>query len=46
MKDFIRNLLTPNPEFRPNAQKMLQIVEKWDSFESIPLNAEAKKLKA
>lgn len=38
MQDFIRNLLTPNPEYRPSAEKMLEILTKWDDFTSIPLN--------
>lgn len=30
MQDFIRNLLTPNPNFRPSAEKMIEILAKWD----------------
>lgn len=45
MKDFIRNLLTPNPSFRPTAAKMLEILAKWDELQTIPLNQDAKRLK-
>lgn len=38
MKDYIRNFMTPNPSSRPSAEKMLEIINRWNDFESIPLN--------
>lgn len=45
MKDFIRHLLTPNPEHRPSIFEVNSILQKWEKIEKIDLNsdAEAKK---
>ena len=45
MKDFIRNLLTPNPNYRPSCEKMIEILQRWDTLAAIPLNSEAKQIK-
>jgi hypothetical protein len=38
MKDLIRNLLTPDPSYRPDAQQVQQIINNWFTFSEIPLN--------
>ena len=38
MKDLIRNLLTPDPSYRPDAQQIQQIINNWFTFSEIPLN--------
>jgi len=42
MKDFIRILLTPNPQNRPGIQELVKIIGQWDNLTEIPLNSEAK----
>lgn len=38
MKDLIRNLLTPDPSFRPDAHQIQQIINNWFTLTKIPLN--------
>jgi AP2-associated kinase len=38
VKDLIRNLLTPNPLYRPSAAEALQIVNNWYTLGEVPLN--------
>lgn len=40
MKDFIRILLTPNPNLRPTIEIVINIIESWDKLSSIPLNVD------
>lgn len=45
MKDFIRLLLVPNPQGRPNIKQVLDILEKWGSLPRIDLPQEAIEIK-
>lgn len=36
--DFMRLMLTPNPEKRPDIKKVIQIVQNWDSISRIELS--------
>jgi len=45
MKDFIRILLVPNPEKRPNIAQVKQIVESWQELTHIKLSDEAREIK-
>jgi AP2-associated kinase len=38
IQDLIRNLLTPNPAFRPSVEEAMQLVANWNNLPSIPLN--------
>jgi AP2-associated kinase len=38
IKDFIRNLLTPNPAYRPTTEQAIQIINNWYTSEEVPLN--------
>ena len=42
LKDFIRNLLTTNPKYRPSVAESLQIINNWYAVSEIPLNVEMK----
>lgn len=46
LRDLIRLMLTPNPNQRPDIDKILEIVENWDEFDKIPLNEDAIKIKS
>jgi AP2-associated kinase len=36
--DFMRLLLTPNPEKRPDIRKVIQIIQNWDNINKIELS--------
>ena len=38
IKDLIRNLLTPNPQFRPSVDQMIQVMNNWYTMSEMPLN--------
>ncbi len=39
MQDLIRHILTPNPRFRPDIERILRILDTWDEIGEIPLNS-------
>eukprot|EP01016_Furgasonia_blochmanni_P004520 TRINITY_DN11750_c0_g3_i1.p1 TRINITY_DN11750_c0_g3~~TRINITY_DN11750_c0_g3_i1.p1 ORF type:complete len:416 (-),score=88.43 TRINITY_DN11750_c0_g3_i1:313-1560(-) len=43
--DLIILLLTPNPDFRPSIHDVINILDQWDSLDSIPLNEQAQEIK-
>lgn len=38
MQYLMRNMLTPNPHFRPRAADVIELIDKWESIEEIELN--------
>lgn len=45
LRDLIRLMLTPDPEVRPDINKIISILNEWDIIENIPLNEEANSIK-
>lgn len=45
LENFIRNLLTPNPELRPSSIEVDNLLTNWYNLNSIPLNLMANKIK-
>eukprot|EP00347_Sterkiella_histriomuscorum_P002274 403368786 len=45
MKNFIRLLLVPNPSNRPKVNYILNLLNKWQEIQQIPLSAEAQHIK-
>lgn len=45
MRDLIRHMLTPNPEFRPDIFELQDLLETWSDHESIEINPDAQKIK-
>ena len=45
MKDLIHLLLVPDPEKRPGVDKVMEILEKWETNEPILLSDEAFEIK-
>ena len=38
IKDLIRNLLTPDPTYRPSVDEVIALLNGWHTMSSIPLN--------
>lgn len=45
LRDLIRLMLTPDPNKRPNIDKIISILDNWEEIDDIPLNDEAFKIK-
>jgi AP2-associated kinase len=45
MRDFIRHMLTPNPEMRPDIYEIEETLNSWHDLETIEINPDAQKLK-
>ncbi len=42
MNDLIKNMLTPDPKYRPSAVELLDLINNYFNIKTIPLNAWAK----
>jgi AP2-associated kinase len=45
LENLTRNLLTPNPDFRPNANDVKDLLDNWESIEVVELNKMAHSIK-